>query len=190
MWEALTAAGSIISAIVIAMTVVFASKQVKLGREQAKVTNAQLDHLRKSTQLQGAMKIFEEMDTLHFREAVRFVVHDLAERMQDPTFKTEVAFPEACDDGTHKENVVLRTFERVGAYVQEGLLEGGLLYTVVPTVILSTWEHLADVVAIQRASISKFKAENFEYLYEGTKQWAGAHEYNFSETILHRVLPQ
>ncbi|GAC1659656.1 MAG: hypothetical protein NVS9B12_13320 [Vulcanimicrobiaceae bacterium] len=185
MWEAITATGSILSAVVIALTVVFASKQVKLGADQAKSTNAQLDHLRKSTQLQGAMKIFEEMDQPEFREAVRFVVHDLEDRMKDAQFRREASFPEACDDSVHKEMIVLRTFERVGAYVRQGLLDGGLLYTVVPTVILSTWEHLADVVAVQRAAISKLKAENFEYLYRGADKWAKAHEYEFSETISH-----
>ncbi len=190
MWEAVTATGSILSAVVIAITVVFASKQVRVGSEQAKLTNAQLEHLRKSTQLQGAMQIFDDMDRTDFQEAVRFVVHDLAAHMQNDTFRHEVSFPEACDDRVHKENVVLRTFERVGAYVKQGLLDGRLLYTVVPTVILSTWEHLSEVVAIQRASISQLKAENFEYLYDGAKAWAGEHEYHFSDTITSTRAPR
>ncbi|MDP9110209.1 MAG: hypothetical protein M3M96_01050, partial [Candidatus Eremiobacteraeota bacterium] len=89
-----------------------------------------------------------------------------------------------CDDTVHKENLVLRAFERIGAYVRGGLLDGDLLYTVVPTVILSTWEHLAAVVAIQRESISVLKAENFEYLYNGAKIWSREHEYAFSDKIL------
>ncbi|MDQ6823194.1 MAG: hypothetical protein M3Z07_01645 [Candidatus Eremiobacteraeota bacterium] len=184
MWEAVTATGTVISALVIGITVIFASKQVRVGAEQAKITNAQLNHLRKSTQLQGAMEIFLEMDRPDFREAVRFVLHDLKERMTDEVFRSEVAFPEACDDTVHKENLVLRAFERIGAYVRGGLLDGDLLYTVVPTVILSTWEHLAAVVAIQRESISVLKAENFEYLYNGAKIWSREHEYAFSDKIL------
>ena len=125
------------------------------------------------------MKIFDEMAHPEFREAVRFVVHDLLERMQDAQFRREVAFPEGADDHVHKENIVFRAFERIGAYVKEGLLDGGLLYTVVPTVILSTWEHLGEVVAIQREAISQLKAENFEYLYEGAKRWAQEHHYDF-----------
>lgn len=184
MWEAVTAAGTVFSALVVGVTVIFASKQVRVGTEQAKITNAQLNHLRKSTQLQGAMEIFLEMDRPEFREAVRFVLHDLKDRMSDEAFRKEVTFPEACDDAVHKENLVLRAFERIGAYVQGGLLDGGLIYTVVPTVILSTWEHLAEVVAIQRTSISALKAENFEYLYDGAKAWSREHEYAFTETIL------
>ncbi len=184
MWEAVTATGTVISALVIGITVIFASKQVRVGAEQAKITNAQLNHLRKSTQLQGAMEIFLEMDRPDFREAVRFVLHDLKERMTDEVFRSEVAFPEACDDTVHKENLVLRAFERIGAYVRGGLLDGDLLYTVVPTVILSTWEHFAAVVAIQRESISVLKAENFEYLYNGAKIWSREHEYAFSDKIL------
>jgi len=178
-WEALTAVGSILSATVIAITVIFASRQVKVGARQAQLTNDQLNHLRRSTQLEGAMRIFDEMDKPEFREAVRFVVHDLRNHMENPQFRNEVAFPEAAPDGVHKENIVMRFFERVGAYVKEGLLDGALIYTVVPTTILSTWQALGDVVAIQRKTISEFKAENFEFLYWGTLAWSKKHDYAF-----------
>lgn len=184
MWEPLAALGSILSAVVIAFSVIYAAKQVRLGRDQAKLTNDQLMQLRRSTQLEGAMKIFELMDNPEFREAVRFVVHDLRERMMDPDFRAGTAFPEAADDRVHKENIVLRFFERIGAYVKEGLLDGTLVYTVVPTTIISTFESLSEVIAIQRESISHLKAENFEYLYDGTKQWADKHHYEFKELIL------
>jgi hypothetical protein len=183
MWESLAAIGSLLSAIVIAFSVIYAAKQVRLGRDQAKLTNDQLLHLRRATQLEGAMKIFQLMDNPEFREAVRFVVHDLADRMMDPDFRASAAFPEAADDTVHKENIVLRFFERVGAYVKEGLLDGTLIYTVVPTTIISTWEHLADVVAIQRTAISNLKADNFEYLYDGAMRWAQVHHYEFRQTL-------
>lgn len=183
MWESVAALSSLLSAIVIAFSVVYAAKQVRLGRDQAKLTNDQLIHLRRSTQLEGAMKIFALMDNPEFREAVRFVVHDLHERMLDPEFRTETAFPEAADDMVHKENIVLRFFERVGAYVKEGLLDGALIYTVAPTTIISTWESLRDVVSIQRAAISNLKAENFEYLYNGTVRWGDAHHYEFRQIL-------
>lgn len=178
-WEAVAAVGSVLSATVIAITVIFASRQVKVGARQAQLTNDQLNHLRRSTQLEGAMRIFEEMDKLEFREAVRFVVHDLHTHMQNEQFRDAVAFPEAAPDGVHKENVVMRFFERVGAYVREGLLDGALIYTVVPTTILSTWEALSEVVALQRRTISELKAENFEYLYRGTVEWSREHGYAF-----------
>ncbi len=180
-WEALTAAGSVASALVIAVTVIFAAKQVRVAANQANLTNEQLNHLRRSTQLQGAMNIFKDMDDKAFREAVRFVVHDLRKHLSDPAFLGAVAFPEAADDNVHKENIVLRFFERVGAYVREGLLDGRLIYTVVPTTIISTWESLSEVVSIQRAAVSQLKAENFEYLYEGTKTWADSHGYDFHD---------
>lgn len=178
-WEAVAALGSVLSATVIAVTVIFASRQVKVGARQAQLTNDQLNHLRRSTQLEGAMRIFDEMDKAEFREAVRFVVHDLRGHMQDPAFRAAVGFPEAAPDSVHKENIVLRFFERVGAYVKEGLLDGSLIYTVVPTTILSTWESLGDVVAIQRKTTSQLKAENFEFLYTGTVAWSKEHGYDF-----------
>lgn len=171
-WEALTAIGSMLSAIIIATTVFMAAKQVRL-------TNAQLEHLRRTTQLEGAMKIFEEMAQPDFRAAVRFVTHDLRERMKDENFRHEVSFPENSDDAIHQENIVHRAFERIGAYVKEGLLDGSILYTVNPMVILSTWENLSEVIAIQRRNITHLRGENFEYLYEGAREWAARNGYDY-----------
>jgi hypothetical protein len=178
-WEALSAIGSIVSAVVIAVTVIMAARQVRVTTDQVRLTNAQLDHLRRTTQLEGAMKIFDEITTPEFREAVRFVVHDLRERMKDETFKAEVRFPESADDASHKENVVHRMFERVGAYVKQGLLDGEILYTVNPMAILSTWENMAEVIAIQREVLTPLRGENFEYLYNGARNWAARSGYDY-----------
>jgi hypothetical protein len=171
-WEALTAIGSLLSAVIIATTVIMAAKQVRL-------TNAQLEHLRRTTQLEGAMKIFEEMAQPDFRKAVHFVNHDLRDRMKDKTFRDEVSFPEATDDAIHLENVIHRVFERIGAYVKEGLLDGNLLYTVYPMIILSTWENLSEVIAIQRRDITHLRGENFEHLYKGAREWAARNGYDY-----------
>ena len=125
------------------------------------------------------MKIFDEITSPAFREAVRFVVHDLRERMKDDTFKHEVRFPESADDAIHKENVVHRMFERVGAYVKQGLLDGEIIYTVNPMAILSTWENMTEVIAIQREVLTRFRGENFEYLYHGARAWAARHGYDY-----------
>jgi hypothetical protein len=178
-WEALAAIGSILSAVVIAVTVIMAARQVRVTTDQVRLTNAQLDHLRRTTQLEGAMKIFDEITTPEFREAVRFVVHDLRERMKDDTFRREVRFPESADDAIHKENIVHRMFERVGAYVKQGLLDGEILYTVNPMAILSTWENMSEVIAIQREVLTPLRGENFEYLYEGARNWAARSGYDY-----------
>ena len=178
-WEALAAIGSILSAAVIAFTVIMAARQVRVTTDQVRLTNAQLEHLRRTTQLEGAMKIFDEMTTPEFREAVRFVVHDLRGRMKDDTFRREVSFPESADDAVHKENVVHRMFERIGAYVKQGLLDGEILYTVNPMAILSTWENMSEVIAIQREALSPLRGENFEYLYDGARAWAARNGYDY-----------
>ena len=178
-WEALAAIGSILSAVVIAVTVIIAARQVRVTTDQVRLTNAQLEHLRRTTQLEGAMKIFDEIMEPEFREAVRFVVHDLRDRMKDDTFKREVSFPELADVSIHKENIVHRMFERIGAYVKQGLLDGEILYTVNPMVILSTWENLSEVIAIQRKVLTPLRGENFEYLYNGARAWAAKNGYDY-----------
>ena len=178
-WEAMTGIGSMLSAIIIAITVILAARQVRVTTDQVRLTNAQLEHLRRTTQLEGAMRIFDQLAAPDFREAVRFVVHDLRDRMKDDVFRHEVSFPELADDAVHKENVVHRMFERVGAYVKQGLLDGEILYTVDPMAILSTWENMSSVIAIQRSVISPKRGENFEYLYNGARDWAARNAYDY-----------
>jgi len=76
-WDAVTAISTAVTAVVIAATVVVGYRQIRL-------TGDQLQHLRRSTQLDGTMKLFAELSTPEFRAARLFVENELAARMQDP----------------------------------------------------------------------------------------------------------
>ena len=97
-WEAVTALGSAATAIVIVVTVIF-------GRRQ-------LDELRRATQLEGAMRIFAELDSPEVDEARRFVTYELPEKLKDAQFRKEVELTALGDPRVHKELVLLRFFDR------------------------------------------------------------------------------
>ena len=75
-WEAVTAISTALTAIVIAATVAVGYRQIRLANEQ-------LEHFRRSTQLDGTMKVFAELGTPEMRAARLFVEKQLAQRMQD-----------------------------------------------------------------------------------------------------------
>ncbi|HLJ83424.1 MAG TPA: hypothetical protein VKT51_04560 [Candidatus Eremiobacteraceae bacterium] len=169
MWEALTAIGSILSAIVIAVTVVMAARQVK-------ITTDQLEQTRRATQFEAVRSVLLEMVDPKFVDAYRFVIQELSERLEDETFYREVGQIGVADDRVHKELYILRSLDRIGTYVKYGLVDGPVIYdSYAPRIILS-WELLAEVVAIHRriASVRLYRAA--EYLYGDSKRWAESNE--------------
>ena len=101
-WEALTAIATAVTAIVIAAT-------VAVGYRQIRLTGDQLEHLRRSTQLDGTMKAFADLETPEFRSARMFVENELASRMQDAHFRDDLLLPfQALDESEHKEILVAK----------------------------------------------------------------------------------
>jgi hypothetical protein len=166
MWEMLTAIGTIASAVVIAVTVLMAARQVRLTADQ-------LEELRRATQFQGAMAIFQEQTSHVFWGGIRFVMTELKERMTDESFRSEVPLVGMADDTVHKELVILRTFDNIGLYVKQRLIEPEVIYSspVFVRAILG-WEALQDVIAIHRQSLGPWMWGNYEYLYLEGKRWA------------------
>jgi hypothetical protein len=168
MWEALTALGSILSATVIAVTVVMAARQIR-------VMNDQLEQTRRATQFDAARTVLLEMVDAQTVVSFRFVMRELPSRMKDPGFLREVAFVGLADDAIHQEIYLLRVLDRIGAYVRFGLVDREIVYSTYFSRILAAWEALEDVVAEHRkATHGQFWA-NAEYLYNDCKAWSAVH---------------
>lgn len=160
-WEAVIAVGTVFTGLVIFFTVV-------IGYHQVRVTLDQLRQLRRASQLDAANTIFAELAGPAFLEARRFILCDLPGRLKEPKFRKEVEIVGRADENVHKELVVLRTFERVGVYVEQELLERKLIYHLASGRVVDTWEGLSEVVAIHRRFMSFRIWEHFEKLYENT----------------------
>jgi hypothetical protein len=163
-WEALTAVATAFTGIVIAATVVVGARQLSLTRDT-------LDELRRATQLEGTMRVLDDLMGPEFRGAMLFVTNELPQKMQDESFRATVSRMGAEDSETHKELVVLRTLERVGSYIKYGLLDGDVIYDVSIPVLIAMWEKLQPVIRIHRRDRGEGFWENFEYLYRAAKRW-------------------
>lgn len=178
-WEAISAIATAFTGVVIAATVLVGIRQLRLTRDT-------LDHLRRATQLDGAMQIFADLNTPQFRESQHFILRELALRMDEPEFREAVAHVGMADSRVHKELHLMRTFERIGAYVRNGLIDGNIIYDVSLPVIVGSWEELAEVVEIHRKSLGDGMWENFEYLYVGGKSWK---QQNRPQSYMRRYQP-
>jgi len=168
MWEALTAIGTIASAIVIAVTVLVGARQVRL-------TVAQLEQVRRSTQFDAARTVLLEMVEPSFVDGYRFLYRDLGTRMHDEAFRDEVALIGLADDDVHQELVILRSLDRIGTYVRFGLVDRDVIYSSYRNRIVVCWERLREVVAIHRKITDAHFWENVEFLYDDCKRWAAEH---------------
>ncbi|HXW77486.1 MAG TPA: hypothetical protein VEJ20_08760 [Candidatus Eremiobacteraceae bacterium] len=166
-WNAVTAVATGLSALTIAVTVIVAVHQ--LG-----ITGRQLDQYRKSTQVEVAMKILDDIQSPTYVRARRFVASELPQKLQDPTFRREVSLGliwTKNPDEIHEEVFILRTFETIGSMVRYGLVDQRAVLDSVAIVVIASWEHLAQVIEMQRESIHPRMWENFEHLHRLSRDW-------------------
>jgi hypothetical protein len=170
-WEALTAISTAVTAIVIAAT-------VAVGYRQIRVAGDQLEHLRRSTQLDGTMKVFAELGAPEFRSARLFVENELEARMQDARFRDELLLPfQALDEDEHKELLVAQTFEKIGTYARHGLLDTVLIADYCGPLVREMWQKLENCgyFALRRRE-NAYSLENFEFLYDAAMNWYDNYE--------------
>lgn len=164
MWEALTAIGTIGSAVVITVTVLLSARQVR-------ATVDQLEQVRKATQFDAARTVLLDMVDPAFVAAYRFVYLDLEKHMKDDSFRRELANVGTADENVHKELVVMRTLDRIGAYVKYGLVDGDIVYSTYYGRIVVCFERLREVMAAHRLIAGTSMYANFEFLYEDCQRW-------------------
>jgi uncharacterized protein DUF4760 len=163
-WEAVTALATAFTGVVIAATVVVGARQLRLTRDT-------LDELRRATQLEGTMRVLDDLMGPEFRAAMLFVTNELPLKMGNEAFRSTVSRMGAEDAATHQELTVLRTLERVGSYIKYGLLDGDVIYDVSIPVFINMWESLQPVIQIHRRERGEGFWENFEYLYRAGNAW-------------------
>lgn len=166
-WSAVSAVGTVLTGVVVAVTAVFGFRQLRL-------TRVQLEQLRRATQLDGAMKIFDDLHSPTYVEARHFVATELPKYLDDPIFRKEVELGMIWTenpDTIHHEQIILRTFETVGSYVRRGLLDREVIVDTAAIPILLAWEHLSEVVELHRRTIHPRMWENFEKLHDEATAW-------------------
>jgi hypothetical protein len=169
-WEALTAVASLLSSVAVLAAVLIAVRQVRVGA-------AQVDALRRATQLDGTMKVFAMLTTPEQREGRRFVVEDLADRCRDDAAYREELFNMRGDISAHREFAVGGLLEMLGIYVKHGLLDPEIVFDYWIPDNRRAWTIFVSlgIVAAHR-SVEPLMWENFEYLVDRFDRWMAIHE--------------
>lgn len=170
-WEAFGALSTGFTGLVILATALAAIREVRIAAEHARATRDQLEHLRKSTQFEGAIAVFSELDTPFQLNARHFVQFQLADRLKDGRFREDVALIAGADELKHQELTVLRCFERIGTYVRKGWVDRDVVCAAAAGRVMVTWRALEEVVAIHRHVAGHAFWSDYERLYHECKTW-------------------
>jgi hypothetical protein len=157
-WNALGAIASIISAGVILVGGAIALYQLR--------------ETRRTAQFDATQRMVDRMVAPEFIRAVRYVIDELPNRLQDPQYAAELARSRGwdVDPERHRELIVLARLEETGIYLRHRLLLGDALLDFVAELILQTWEHLREPVELMRKSHrNPHVFSNAEFLYYRAK---------------------
>jgi len=163
-WEALTAVASLLSSVAVLAALLVAIRQVRVGA-------AQVEHLRRATQLEGTMKIFEQIRSPEQQAARRYILHDLAAQLADPDARARLSAHWATSGEPSVEErkwlPALTLMEMNGIYVKHGLLDADIVFDYWIPAVSRIWELLEShgVIAAHRRAFGPEMWENYEYLY-------------------------
>lgn len=169
-WEAVSAIASMISSLAVLVAIVVAIRQLRVGADQ-------VDHLRRSTQLDGTMEIFDRLIGSEQVEARRFILTELSDKLDDPTYRAELALGRFTDR-PHPETLVLRLMEMIGTYVKHGLIDEEIIFDIWVSAVIDTWDALErlGVIAAHREANGSLMWENFEFLAGRARRYLAAHD--------------
>lgn len=147
-WEALSAIGSLGSAVIIAATAIAAIVQIR--------------HLRAATQLEGFLSLMTEVFDPELVAAGTFIERDLSAKLADERYRQELAGG-TYDFVGHPEIRIGRFWEKVGALARRGLIDKPLFLDYNASICPRHWRQLDEVVKLVRQT-NPLRWEQFEYL--------------------------
>ena len=171
-WHDLVIYAPVVSAAMAACSVTVVAVTAWVAVRQLKNSTAQINQLRRATQLDGTMKIFGMLGESEQQRSRRFIESELEARLSDPAFRAEIPLGRLTPD-VHLEIATLRLMEMVGMYIKHGMLDRSIVFDYWFPAIIDMWERLekGGVISAHRAATGPTQWENFEKLYRGAKQW-------------------
>ena len=139
----------------------------------------QLRHARSSNHITALNELRETMETPDFQAAMHFVSTHLQTKLQDASFRYQIATPSARTDemllDMAKISAFGNFFESLGLIVKTGLVDKKVVLEMWGGYLPQHWNKLAPVAAIARRRVGDSLWENFEYLTVLSQDWDAAH---------------
>lgn len=136
----------------------------------------QLRHLRNANRVEFMRGLSQDYEGVERREAFQFVRSELADRLRDPSFRTELRSGR-WDRSKHPEMNILNLFETWGRYYREGVVAREPFIASFCRVVTGFWDLLEPVVALvaTRTNGENQAFGSFEYLTVQARSWMAKH---------------
>lgn len=134
----------------------------------------QLRHMRGNNQIVALTECREVLESESFTAALRFVIHDLPERMKDPKTRAALMAPPLAGD-LRAVSVVGNFFESMGSFVKHDIIDEDIAMDLWSGIVLQAWDGLTSPLAVMRRHAGVGLWENFEYLAAISKAYAANH---------------
>jgi hypothetical protein len=135
----------------------------------------QLRHMRSSNQIAVLRDLYEKRGSPEMVSAIQFMHVGLIEKMQDPSFRYQVAHRSARTDENavpiEKATVVGNFYEEMGVLTKSGFIDRELLLDIHGGSIVANWDALSEFTAVTREARGAGIWENFEYLTVLAQDW-------------------
>lgn len=157
-WEAITALATAFTGVVILVTVLVGVRQLR--------------QLQRATQLEGMMKLLEDLERPHILQAIEFVRHELPKQLEDESYRRSLEQARV-QQHDHPVFIVLRWLEKIGTLAKYGLIDPEPLYALNSPDYQHLWTVLRKVVQMHRTgALPAF--DNAEYLCTNAWRWLRA----------------
>jgi hypothetical protein len=139
----------------------------------------QLRHARGSNQIAVLNELRETQERAEFQAAMHFVTAELAEKLNDPSFRHQIVNRAArtAENGPliGRALTLGNFYESMAMLVRNGLVERDLTLEIWNRPVVYSWEALAPLTAMLRRRYGSVTWENFEYLTVLSQDWLNAH---------------
>ncbi|MBC5825289.1 MAG: hypothetical protein GIW99_09630 [Candidatus Eremiobacteraeota bacterium] len=131
----------------------------------------QLRHTRAANHLDAVLALERDFNSPNLQESLAFVQSTLPTRMQDRSFRAELAAVGFIDPRSHPEMNVLNWFNQIGTLVKNEFIDEDAFLDQFSRLIDQYWMLLGPTVALLRRARGNAQYQNFEYIASRSRQW-------------------
>jgi hypothetical protein len=131
----------------------------------------QLRHIRAGNQLEALLSLERDFRAPELQAALTYVQERLAERLEDPAYRRQLAAIGFVDPALHPEMVACNWLNEMGTLVKRGLVSEDTFMDLFARLIVHCWRQVSPAIAVMRRARGPAQYHDFEYLADRAAEW-------------------
>ena len=130
-----------------------------------------MSHVRRSNELEAVLALQQDFKSPELQAALHYVQSRLPERLQDASYRDELAALGFVSVERHPELIACNWFAQMGTFLKHGLITESTLMDLYARLIRYYWRALSPVIAIMRRRRGQGQYSDFEFLAMRAEAW-------------------